>query len=142
MTAYLHHRVVRFGDCDPAGIAYFPRFFDWFHQAMESWFDDELGQPYAAFLQRYGLPAVHSECDWRAPCGMGEHLVIALTVGEIGRSSLRLDYEVRGPDGGVRATAHTRVVLMGTDPAQPDFRRSVPLPADLRERAARFVPAP
>ena len=139
MTAYIHHRVVRFGDCDPAGIVYFPRFFDWFHQTMESWFDDHLHEPYHQFLTHHGLPAVHSECDWVVPCTMGERLALHLTVGHVGRSSLRLDLAVHGPDGGLRATGHTRVVLMGTDPGAPDFRQSVPLPDAFREHIGPFV---
>ena len=31
---------VRFGHADPAKIVYYPRFFEWFHDAMESMFED------------------------------------------------------------------------------------------------------
>ena len=138
MTAYVHHRVVRFGDCDPAGIVYFPVFFDWFHQAMESWFDDHLHEPYASFLTHHGLPAVHSECDWSVPCTLGERLALHLTVGAVGRTSLRLDIAVLGTAGVLRAKGHTRVVLMGTDPQATDYRQSVALPTALLDRIAPF----
>ena len=61
------HRVrVGFGDCDPAGIVYFPRFFHFFHEAMETWFDEVLGLPYAEMIGGRGLgfPAVHTEADF------------------------------------------------------------------------------
>ena len=55
------------------------------------------------------------------------------------RSSLRLDYTVRGADGAVRATAHTRVVMIGTDPTGPDHLQSVPIPPDLRAQMESFA---
>ena len=135
---FLHPVQVRFGDCDPAGIAYFPRFFEWFHEAMEAWFDDALGRPYHEVLRRHGFPAVHTECDYAAPCRFGDRITVELRLGALGQSSLRLDYTVRGAEGGVRASAHTRVVMIGTDPTLPDHLRSVPIPDDLRARLEAF----
>ncbi len=134
---------VRFGACDPVGIVYFPRFFDWFHEAMEAWFGEALGRPYAVVLQRIGFPAVHTECDYARPCAFGDRIVIALTVGHVGRASLRLDYVVHGAGDAadVRARGHTVVVCMGTDPAAPDHRRPVPLPDDLRAAIRAFQAA-
>ncbi len=136
--AFLHPVTVRFGDCDPAGIAYFPRFFEWFHEAMEAWFGEALGAPYHEVLRRHGFPAVHTECDYRAPCRFGDAVVIELRLGALGRSSLRLDYRVLGADGGVRAVAHTRVVMIGTDPSQADHLKSVVIPDALRARMEAF----
>ena len=129
---------VRFGHCDPAGIAYFPKFFDWFHQAMEAWFGDALGHPYQRVLRRTGFPAVHTSCDYAAPCRFGDRVVVELRVGELGRASLRLDYRVVGPDGDLRAVACTRVVQVGTDPALPDHLKSVPITGDLRAAIEAF----
>ncbi len=129
---------VRFGQCDPAGIAYFPRFFDWFHQAMEAWFGEALGHPYHAVLRRHGFPAVHTACDYQAPCRFGDQVVIELRVGALGRASLRLDYRVVGPDGDLRATATTKVVQIGTDPSLPDHLQSVPITGDLRAAIEAF----
>ena len=58
---------VKFGDCDPAGIVYYPKFFDWFHQAMESWFDNVLGAPYASVIwdRKIGFPAAHTQADFK-----------------------------------------------------------------------------
>ena len=49
---FRHSRIVRFGECDPAGVAYYPEFFNWFHQAMEACFEDYLGVPYAEMIER------------------------------------------------------------------------------------------
>ena len=137
-NVFVHTVRARFGSCDPVGVVYFPRFFDWFHQAMEAWFDEALDVPYHQLLQHHGLPAVHTEADYRVPVAFGESVNIELRLGHIGRSSLRLDYRVVGHDGVLRATGSTTTVLMGTRPGAADHMRAVPLPDDLRARLASF----
>ncbi len=136
------HRVdVRFGDCDPAGIVYFPRFFDLFHQAMETWFAAGLGLAYASLIvdRKIGFPAVHSEADFKAPCALGETIEVELRVARLGRSSIGLEYVVRGVAGDIRLTGATTSVVMDLDPASPGFRRGLPIPDDLRARIQRFM---
>ena len=72
MAVHLHPHTVRFGECDPAGVVYFPVFFDWFHQAMESWFAEGLGHVYADILQRYGFPAVKPSAEFRCSTQSGQ----------------------------------------------------------------------
>jgi 4-hydroxybenzoyl-CoA thioesterase len=138
---HIHPLVVRFGDCDPAGIVYFPRFFDFFHAAMETWFSDALGLAYAQVVvgRKIGFPAVHSEADFKVPCAFGEAITVELRVGKLGRSSIALEYVVRGVDGVLRLTGATTSVVMDLDPASPGFRRAVALPDDLRARIERFM---
>ena len=139
------HRVrVGFGDCDPAGIVYFPRFFHFFHEAMESWFDDVLGLPYADMIhvRKLGFPAVHTEADFRSPVAMGREIAVEQRVVQLGRSSIRFAYTVRQvgePADDVRLIGATVSVVMDLDPQRPTFRRAVPLPDDLRDRIAPLV---
>ena len=141
-SVFSHTVKARFGACDPVGIVYFPRYFDWFHQAMEAWFDDALGTPYHALLQHHGLPAVHTEADYATPVRFGDTVEVELRVGHLGRSSMRLEYQVRGSDGQVHATGHTVVVHMGTDPSAADHMQAVPFPAALRAAITPFVVPP
>jgi 4-hydroxybenzoyl-CoA thioesterase len=120
---------------------YFPRFFDWFHQAMESWFDQALGLPYSEVLQRYGFPAVHTEADFIKPSRMGEEIRIQLRVANLGASSFRLDYTVLGPDHAIRARGHTDVAMIGLKTDEPDHFRPVRIPQSLRERIESFMSA-
>jgi len=137
-NSHLHPHRVRFGECDPAGVVYFPRFFDWFHQAMESWFDGPLGWPYFEVLQQMGFPSVRSEADFRRPCFMGEDLQIELSVGTIGRSSFQLNYRVLGPDGVTRATGQTVCATIRNAPGQEGHFQPMAMPDELRERILRF----
>ena len=132
--------VVRFGDCDPAGIAYFPVIFDWFHQAMEDWFDRGLERPYATVIEgrRLGFPAVHSEADFVAPCRMGDRLTVGLSVAKVGRTSLHLAYTLEGAEAeDRRATGRTVVVVTDLETLRPR-----PLPEDLAERMAPYRSQP
>lgn len=130
---------VRFGDCDPAGIVYFPRFFDFFHQAMETWFPAHLGFGYDEFVRgrKLGFPAVHTEADFEHPSRFGERIEIHQRVTKLGRSSIEFGYEVHGTEGR-RATGRTVCVVMNLDERSPEHGRAVPLPDELRARIERF----
>ena len=41
---------IRFSHCDPAGIVYFPHYFDMFNGLIEDWYTQELGYDYAALI--------------------------------------------------------------------------------------------
>ncbi|MEX1367466.1 MAG: thioesterase family protein [Nannocystaceae bacterium] len=134
---------VSWGDCDPAGIVYFPRFFEKFHEAMEQWFGAELSLPYDELIngRRLGLPSVHTEADFRAPCHFGDELVVELRVLSLGRSSVELGYRVLAAsdaEAGPRLTGRTVCVLMDLDPQRPTHRRALPWPAELRARIEGF----
>lgn len=138
---HTHPVEVRFGHCDPAGIIYFPRFFELFHDAMETWFTARLGLRYAELVARrkLGFPAVHAAADFKVPCALGDAIVVELRVARLGRSAIDLEYAVRGADGGLRLTGATTSVVMDLDPASPGYRRAVPIPDDLRARIERFM---
>jgi 4-hydroxybenzoyl-CoA thioesterase len=130
---------IRFGDCDPAGIVYFPRFFDFFHQAMETWFPAHLGFGYDEFVRgrKLGFPAVHTEADFERPCRFGERIEIHQRVTKLGRSSIEFAYEVHG-EGGRRATGRSVCVVMDLDESSSEHGRAVELPAELRTRILAF----
>lgn len=144
MGAHVHRVVVRFGHCDPAGIVYFPRFFELFHDAMETWFAERLGLAYAAVVtgRKIGFPAVHTEADFKSPCALGDEIGVELRVGNLGRSSIGLVYAIRGAAGDLRVTGATTSVVMDLDPASAGFRRAVKIPDDLRARIEAFAAAP
>lgn len=130
--------IVRFGDCDPVGIAYFPRYFDWMHRLMEAWFDEALLTPYSTLLQTHGLPTVETHCRYAAPCRFGDALVLELRIGRLGRSSVGLRTHILGADGSPRAQGRTEVVFVDTRPG-PEWMRPCPIPDSLRAQMTRFL---
>lgn len=120
---------VRFSHCDPAGIVYFPHYFDMFNGLIEDWYGEELGHDYAGLIMgsQYGFPFVHIECDFKIPSRMGDVIDLTLLVERIGRSSLTIAI-VCHRDGFERLRARMVTAMMSLQSRQP-----VPLPQPLRE---------
>ncbi len=119
---------VRFGEIDRAGIVYYPRFFHYFHVAFEEFFAECVGVPYHVMLdeKRTGFPAVHVECDYRAPLKFGDILEVRISVLAVGRSSVTFRYSVwRKQDAEVAAEARVTVVCVDLDGFRP---RAIPEP--------------
>ena len=130
--AFRVQRPIRFSHTDPAGIVYFPVYFDMFNGVVEDWFTHGLGVNYASLIldRRIGLPIVRAECDFLVPSRMGETLTLGVLVDRIGRSSIaiRIIGEIGGEIGGeVRLSGRLTVVAT-------DLERfaSIPVPGDLR----------
>lgn len=141
----MHRIVVQFGECDPAGLLYYPRYFDLFHRTMEAWFGEALDLPYGPFLRdrKLGVPTVHAEADYHRPSTFGEALTVTLELPELGRSSMTFRYEVRGEQAGdLRAEGRVVCVLMDLDPASERYLRAVPVQGEIRERIQAFRSAP
>jgi 4-hydroxybenzoyl-CoA thioesterase len=125
---------IRFSHSDPAGIVYYPNYFDMFNAVIEDWFAGPLRVDYAAQIlkSRLGFPTVHAECDFFVPSRMGERLTLTLLVRAIGRSSMRL--EIVGHVG-AQERLRARLVLVVIS---LDTNRSIAIPEDLRTRFAAY----
>ena len=138
MTAFRSQRVIRFSDCDPAGIVFYPQYFVMFNGLVEDWFDGPLGIGWRQLLgeRRIGLPTVRLEADFKAVSRMGDRVVLSLAVERLGERSLTLDLACHGSgDGALRMRA--RQVLVTTSLATD---RAIPLPSDLRSAIERSTP--
>ncbi len=127
--AFTRQVQIRFSHCDPAGIVYFPHYFNMFNGLIEDWYTEELGVNYAELVlhDQHGFPFVHIETDFKIPSRMGEVLDLTLLIERIGRSSLTLVI-VGHHDGVERLRARTVTAMMSLA-----SRRSVELPANLRQ---------
>ncbi len=122
------HRI-RFSDCDPAGIVFYPQYFVMLNGHVEDWFGSGLGIPYRSIIveRRIGLPTVRLEVDFTAVSRMGDDVELALSVERVGRASLTLSHAISGA-GGERRMA-MRQVLVATS---LDTHRALALPDDVR----------
>ena len=95
MSPFETRRTLRFGDCDPAGIAYFPSYFHFLNGVMEEWWG-ELGFPWRDLIQkrRIGLPTVQIDTQFHAPGFMGDELTFTLEITNLGSRSLGVRHEV------------------------------------------------
>ena len=128
MPDFVHRLDVRFRDCDPLGhvnnavyLTYLEqtRFMHW----RSLW---GFGTPQVPA----GMPGVilaRVECDYRRPATYGESLEIRLTVGELGRSSFKYEYEIVDDQGRTVLTAKTVQVMYDYGTEKP-----VPIPDSIR----------
>lgn len=123
---------IEFNHCDPAGIVFFPRYFEMLNSQVENFFRDALETPFESFImvQRFGVPTVHFEIDFLAPSRLGELVAFRLDVLAIGRASVDFRHSATGSDGVARLTARQRIVWVTPE------GRSAPWPAALRARLA------
>lgn len=121
---------LRFAHCDPAGIAYYPRYFEILDAGVEDWTEMALGVSRAVMHRdmALGTPAVELNASFAAISRHGDVLDLAIAVGAIGRTSLTLDATVTS-SGEPRFTARLKIVLMDLK-----AMRAVPWPDAWRTR--------
>jgi len=126
---YSTTRLIRFSDCDPAGMVFFPQYFVMLNSLVEDWFTVGLGINYAHLLgvRRIGLPTVALQSEFRAPSRMGDLLEMRLQVERLGGRSLRLNIDYRR---GATCCVQIRQTLVTTSLAHDG---AIDIPQDVRE---------
>ena len=132
---------VRWGDVDAASIIFYGSYIRFFEIAETELFRS-VGMPYGKVFEELDiwLPRVHLECDFHRASRLDDLLEVSVYVGKIGRTSLRLNFEVRRKteDGAIEkdlmATAH--FVLVCTN--RPDLK-PIPVPDRLRQALEPYM---
>ena len=123
---------VRFGDLDPAGIVYYPRYLHFCHIGMEEYFAHAVGIDYPKFLaeHRLGLPSVRTEVEHRRPIRYGDAVELEVEVVRVGATSI--EWRDRFWHAGeTRPSTEARIVTVCVDMA--DFTKR-PVPDWLRPK--------
>lgn len=109
-------RKIRFGHVDPAGIVYYPHYFDMFNGAVEDFFDDCVGASFQAMRAEFRVvtPLRNIEADFIAPSRIGDKLDLALTLLKVGRTSLRILID-GSVNGSPRLAAKLAIVFVSAD---------------------------
>jgi 4-hydroxybenzoyl-CoA thioesterase len=132
-----NRRVVRieWGDCDPAGIVYYPRYFAIFDGSTTALIEQALGMSKYVLVRRYGCvgyPIVATRARFIVPTRYGDDVVVETTVAEIGRSSFSVEHRLF-KDGALAAEGFETRVWAGRDPRDPDRITSTPIPTAVVE---------
>jgi 4-hydroxybenzoyl-CoA thioesterase len=136
VSAFRSPRRIRFSDCDPAGIVFYPQYFVMFNGVMEDWVDGPLGIGFAELVsrRRIGLPTVRLEADFRAVSRFGDEVVLSLEVERLGGRSLTLGLRCESAGGELRMAIRQVVVTTCLETHQ-----AVEVPPDLRAAIERFA---
>lgn len=123
--------VVRFQDVDAAGILFFARVFDYFHDAYVALLRSR-GVPLESALadRAWAAPLRHAEADYRRPLRFGDRYAVVVAESELADTEFTLRYRVES-GGEVACEGLTHHVSVDAS----TFRRA-PLPDSLR-RALR-----
>jgi len=124
---------VEFNHCDPAGIVFYPRYFEMTNSVVENFFADRVGRSYARITMQdgNGVPTVRIDANFRAPSRLGDRLVFTLRVLRVGGSSVALVIAARGedePEGSQRLQADLTLVWVTPE------GRAAPWPDDMRAK--------
>ena len=121
------------GDCDPAGIVFYPRYFEMFDASTTALFERALGMTKFQFVKAYdsvGYPMVDTRARFLLPTRYGDDVVIETEITEIKRSSFSLRHRLL-KDGELAVEGFETRVWVARDPADPDKIKAKPLPPEL-----------
>lgn len=137
--AFSRTRRIRFSDCDPAGIVFYPQYFTLFNDLLEEWVDSIWAPGFADYIVRcrFGVPTVRLEAEFKAISRMGDDVILSLSLIRIGERSFDLALDCKGAaDGVLRMSARQTLVTTSLD-----THRSVQIPPQLREALTQAAPA-
>jgi 4-hydroxybenzoyl-CoA thioesterase len=88
---------IEWGDCDPFGIVFFPRYFEYFDSCTNALFHRALGIMKAEMLRHYniaGIPLVQASCNFILPSSFGDVVHVDSCVTHWGRSSFSVQHNL------------------------------------------------
>ena len=92
---------VAWGDCDDAGIVFYPHFFRWMDTAFHRWLL-ALGSSHRLITRQFGLiglPIVEADAKFRSPVSYDDTLVVGVRIEQWLPRRLRVAYRGAKPDG-------------------------------------------
>ncbi len=134
MPELVHRRpvTIEWGDCDPAGIVFYPRYFAMFDASTAALFQAALGMPKIAWTKHYGMlgiPMVDTRATFHIPSAYGDEVVIESRVTGFRRASFDVAHRLlKGEALAVEAT-ETRV-WTAKDPETGRIR-AISIPAEV-----------
>jgi 4-hydroxybenzoyl-CoA thioesterase len=88
---------IEWGDCDPFGIVFFPRYFQYFDACTNELFHRALGIKKAEMLRAYqiaGIPLVQASCNFLVPSSFGDVVHVDSCVTHWGNSSFTVQHKL------------------------------------------------
>lgn len=125
VSAELRGRI-RWADADALGRLHFPRMFEYFEDG-----ESELLHSVDYHLHRdapgYDFPRIHVECQFRRVLALNAPFFMRITIGKLGRSSIRYDYHVFADEEQTQLALEGSMTVVAVRDGRP-----VSLPESLR----------
>ena len=135
MTSFVFRRqlTIEWGHCDPAGIVFNPRFFEFFDTGTWLLFEAALGvkrEDLASTFNIMGIPLVDARAEFRKPAKFGDAIEISSRVSEFRRSSFDVEHRISVNGESAIEGGETRV-WAARDKDNPEKIGAVAIPADV-----------
>lgn len=125
---------VQFGDCDPAGIVFFPNFSRWMDEASLAFFMAQGVPPWRELVKTRGIigtPLLEIHTRFMRPATYGETIHVHTTVEEWAAKTFRHRHVVKRGDTVLCEGTEVRAFCI-RDPENPDRIKAIPVPEDIK----------
>jgi 4-hydroxybenzoyl-CoA thioesterase len=125
---------VQFGDCDPAGIVFFPNFSRWMDEASLAFFMAQGVPPWRELVKTRGIigtPLLEIHTKFMRPATYGETIHVHTTVEEWAAKTFRHRHVVKRGDTVLCEGTEVRAFCI-RDPENPDRIKAIPVPEDIK----------
>jgi 4-hydroxybenzoyl-CoA thioesterase len=135
MPELVHRRAVtiEWGDCDPAGIVFYPRYFAMFDASTTALFQAALGMPKIAWAKRFGIlgiPMVDTRAKFTIPSAYGDEVTIESRVTAFRRAAFDVEHRLLKADGALAVEGFETRVWTARD-AETGRIRGVSIPPEV-----------
>lgn len=101
---------VHWGDCDPAGIIFYPTYFRWMDAATWAFFESVGYDAKRMRREHLAMPLVSAQCDFLSPAEQGDRCEVRSRIARFGGKSFVVAHEIVRADGAALARgSETRV---------------------------------
>jgi 4-hydroxybenzoyl-CoA thioesterase len=124
---------VQWGDCDPAGIVFYPRYFEWIDASTILLFEKATGLTKIKMLEKYGgagLALLEARAVFKAASQYGDDIRIETRITEFRRTVFLVQHRITRADGAL-AVEGFETRLWTVRDAGTGRIRSGEMPADI-----------
>ncbi len=125
---------VQFGDCDPAGIVFFPNFSRWMDEASLAFFMAQGIPPWRELVKTRGIigtPLLEIHTRFMRPATYGETIHVHTTVEEWAAKTFRHRHVVKRGETVLCEGTEVRAFCI-RDPDNADRIKAIPVPEDIK----------
>ena len=125
---------VQFGDCDPAGIVFFPNFSRWMDEASLEFFMSCGVPPWRELVKTRGIigtPLLEIHTKFMRPATYGETIEVHTSIEDWAAKTFRHRHVVKRGATVLCEGTEVRAFCI-KDPEQPERIKAIPVPEDIR----------
>jgi YbgC/YbaW family acyl-CoA thioester hydrolase len=125
---------VHWGDCDPAGIIFYPTYFRWMDAACWAFFASVGYDAKRMRAEHLAMPLVSADCQFLFPAEQGDRCQVRSSILRFGGKSFVIAHEVERDDGMALAKGSETRVWGKFDNGPGTRLRGIAIPEELKAR--------